>query len=271
MFIFSGNGNTTGPRVITNAEYFTKLIQEVNRTIQTRREGIFELDLRLRPYGTAGSMAISLESFENYFGPGGDAWPYERQALVKLRPIAADLNFGQKIVRLRDKLLFTGELFDVAAMRAMRERQLRHLVRAGTFDAKFSPGALVDAEYLVQGLQITYGHLDASLRQPNTRATMQTLAAMKIIPAADYPRLFEGYIFLRNLINALRIVRGNAKDLTVPESDSEAFNFLARRLNYGDDLIRLQNDLFRHTDFIYKLNRRLLDRLVQAAEAQDDS
>jgi glutamate-ammonia-ligase adenylyltransferase len=94
---------------------------------------------------------------------------------------------------------------------------------------------------------------------------------MKIIPAADYPRLFEGYIFLRNLINALRIVRGNAKDLTVPESDSEAFNFLARRLNYGDDLIRLQNDLFRHTDFIYKLNRRLLDRLVQAAEAQDDS
>jgi glutamate-ammonia-ligase adenylyltransferase len=261
MYIFEGNGHTTGPRVVTNAEYFTKLVQEVNQTIQTKREGVFELDLRLRPYGSAGSMSVSRDSFESYFGPDGDAWPYERQALVKLRPVAGDLNFGQQVVRLRDKLIYTGKPFDVAAMRAMRERQLRHLVKAGTMHAKFSPGALVDAEYLVQGLQITYGHLDSSLRQPNTRATMQALAAIKIIPPEDYPRLLEALNFLRNLINALRIVRGNAKDLTVPSRDEESFSFLARRLNYGDDLIRLQNDLNRHADTILKLNRRLLDRI----------
>lgn len=258
MFIFAGKGKTTGPRQITTAEFYNKLVHQVNQTIQARQEGIFELDLRLRPYGKAGSMAVSLESFQRYFGPHGDAWPYERQALVKLRPIVGNLKFGQQIVKERDKLIYTGEPFDVAAMRAMRERQIRHLVTAGTINAKFSPGALVDAEYLVQALQISYGHQDASLRQPNTGDVMKALAVANIIPEEDYPRLRQAHIFLRSLINALRMVRGNAKDLTVPPQDSEEFYFLARRLNDAGDSARLQNELTGHTTFVYELNQRLL-------------
>ena len=83
----------------------------------------YEIDLRLRPYGRAGSMAVPLDSFRRYFALTGDSWPYERQALIKLRPIAGDVELGQKLVKLRDELIYTGEPFDVAAMRAMRERQ----------------------------------------------------------------------------------------------------------------------------------------------------
>jgi len=140
----------------------------------------------------------------------------------------------------------------------MRERQLRHLVTAGTINAKFSPGGLVDVEYLVQGLQIAYGHRDASLRQPSTGLVMHALALTHIIPTEDYPRLREAYMFLRDLINALRMVRGNAKDLTVPAPTDEEFAFLARRLNYHDDLIRLQEDLTRHTTFVQDLSLKLL-------------
>ncbi len=53
-------------------------------------------------------------------------------------------------------------------MHAMRERQLRHLVMGGTLILKYSPGALVDIEYLVQGMQITYGQEYPALRTPNT-------------------------------------------------------------------------------------------------------
>lgn len=258
MFIFDGGGRTSGPRVITTAEYYSKLVQEVSQIIQSKREGIFEVDLQLRPYGKAGSMAVSLESFVRYFGLRGDAWPYERQALVKLRPIAGDLKFGMKIVKLRDEIIFTGEPFDVSAMRAMRERQLRHLVTAGTINAKFSPGGLVDVEYLVQGLQITHGHQNPSLRHPNTARAMQALAAAGHIAAEDYPRLRTAHIFLRRLINALRMVRGNAKDLTVPAPADEEFAFLARRLDYGGDISALQQDLTGHTTFVHELNQRLL-------------
>lgn len=258
MFIYAGNGRTTGSRVITTAEYYEKLVQDVTHTIRAKREGIFEIDLQLRPYGKAGSLAVSLESFKRYFGPAGDAWPYERQALIKLRPIAGDKKFGQQVVKLRDQLIYSGEPFDVAAMRAMRERQVRHLVTAGTVNAKFSPGGLVDVEYLVQGLQISHGQRQARLRLTNTREAMAALAAAGLIAPEPYQLLHEAHMFLRDLINALRMVRGNAKDLTVPSPDTEEFAFLARRLNYGSNLAQLRDDLTRHTATVQELNARLL-------------
>ncbi len=258
MFTYAGNGQTTGPRVITTAEFYNKLVQEVNQTIRARQEGVFEVDLRLRPYGKAGSMAVSLDSFRRYFASTGDAWPYERQALVKLRPIAGDADFGGQVVKLRDELIYTGEPFDMAAMRAMRERQVRHLVTAGTINAKFSPGGLVDVEYLVQGLQINHGHSHPNLRLTNTREAMKALNEVGIIPADEYNQLREAHIFLRRLINALRMVRGNAKDLTVPPADGEEFAFLARRLGYGHNLAQLSDELIRHTTCVQELGGRLL-------------
>ncbi len=258
MFIYSGNGETTGPKVITTAEFYEKLVQNFTAAIRTRRAGIFEIDLRLRPYGSAGSMAVSLESFRRYFAPDGPAWPYERQALVKLRPIAGNRELGQHIVELRDQFVYTGEPFNVQAMRAMRERQLRHLVVGGTFNAKFSPGGLLDVEYLVQGLQITHGHRDPSLRATNTREAMAALARAGILSPDDYTRLRKAHTFLRWLIDGLRMVRGNAQDLTVPPPESEEFAFLARRLRYGNDVARLREDLERHTANVRELSTRLL-------------
>jgi glutamate-ammonia-ligase adenylyltransferase len=233
MFVYEDNGKTDGPTSITNTEYFLKLVESFRKTIQARQEGIFQIDLRLRPYGRAGSLAVALDAFEQYFGADGAAWPYERQALVKLRAIAGDENFGQRVVMLRDALIYSGEPFDVTAMRAMREKQNRQLVQAGTFNAKLSPGGLVDSEYLVQGLQITHGHDDTSLRETNTLAALAALEHAKILSAEYRQRLRYAYAFQRKLIDALRMVRGHAKDLTVPSADSEEFEFLARRLGYG--------------------------------------
>ena len=201
---------------------------------------------------------VSLDAFRHYFGPGGDAWPYERQALVKLRPIAGDTEFGREVVALRDELIYSGEPFDVAAMRAMRERQVRQLITGGTLNAKFSPGGLVDVEYLVQGLQLRHGHHNPGLRLTNTREAMTALAAAGILAPDDFERLREAHVFLRRLINALRMVRGNAKDLTVPQEESDEFAYLARRLNYDDHPAHLHDDLARHTAFVQELSGRLL-------------
>ncbi len=256
MFVFAEDGRTDGPESIRNGEYFTRLIEQFTRTIEARQEGIFQVDLRLRPYGRAGSLAVAVEAFESYFGPNGAAWPYERQALVKLRPIAGDADFGKELVALRDRIIYTGDPFDTVAMRAMREKQVRQLVKPGTFNAKLSPGGLVDTEYLVQGLQITHGGSNASLRETNTLAAMAALDAAGLLNG-EYERLRAAYEFQRNLIDALRMVRGNARDLTVPPADSEEFEFLARRLDYGEDTGRLGEDLARHTRTVLELSRLL--------------
>ena len=176
MFVYAGEGRTTGPQVVSTTEFYVKLVEGVTHVIKAHREGIFEIDLRLRPCTVArGSLAVSLEAFRGYFGPQGAAWPYERQALVKLRCIAGDEEFGRQVVSLRDEFIYTGEPFDVAAMRGMRERQLRQLVDAGTFNAKLSPGGLVDTEYLVQGLQITHGRRLPDVRLTNTVQAIEAL------------------------------------------------------------------------------------------------
>jgi glutamate-ammonia-ligase adenylyltransferase len=261
MFVYGGNGKTTGPQAITSAEFYERVVQAFVRSIQAKREGVFEVDLRLRPYGKAGSMAVSLEAFRRYFGPDGPAWAYERQALVKLRSIAGNPGLGQHVAALRDQYVYTGEAFDVTAMRAMRERQVRHLVTGGTFNAKYSPGGLVDVEYLVQGLQITYGHTNPGLRLTNIRQAMAALAEAGVLSPEDHTQLRRAHTFLRWLIDGLRMVRGNAKDLTVPPADSEAFGFLARRLRYGSDVARLQQELEGYTAAVRELSARLLDRL----------
>jgi [glutamine synthetase] adenylyltransferase / [glutamine synthetase]-adenylyl-L-tyrosine phosphorylase len=257
MFVYAGEGATSGPESIAASVYFTKLVDAFLHSLKTRREGVFEIDLRLRPYGRAGSLAVSLGSFREYFGPEGDAWPFERQALVKLRPLCGDPAFGGDVIALRDRLIYTAAPFDVAAMRGMRERQLRQLVTPGQLNAKLSPGGLVDLEYLVQGLQISHGHNRPALRSPNTLEALAALQTAGFISQDDASAIHEAYLFLRTLISGLRMVRGNARELTVPLPDSEEFAFLCRRLGH-DDPGRIYAQLQQHTTAIRVLSQRLL-------------
>ena len=145
-------------------------------------------------------------------------------------------------------------------MRAMRDKQQQQLVKPGTFNAKLSPGGLVDCEYLVQGLQITYGYHFPIVRDTNTREVMKALEAIGMLSAEDRLKLRDAYRFLRRLIDALRMVRGDARDLAVPPSGTEEFDFLGRRLGYPRRSTDLQHDLDRHTAQVRELSK-LLDHL----------
>jgi [glutamine synthetase] adenylyltransferase / [glutamine synthetase]-adenylyl-L-tyrosine phosphorylase len=140
----------------------------------------------------------------------------------------------------------------------MRERQVRQLGRAGTFHAKLSPGGLVDLEYLVQALQLTHGHRSLALRTTNTLQAAEALHAAGVLTAGDLAQFTAAYGFFRRLIDALRMVRGDARDLTVPSSRSDEFEFLARRLGHGGQPSRLKAELEHHSQQVVDLVRRSL-------------
>ena len=263
MFVYAGTGRSNGSAAVSTAEYFEELVRSVVDAMPSLQEGIFQIDLQLRPYGKAGNMAVSLDAFRSYYAPDGAAWAYERQALIKLRPIAGNVELGTELRRLRDVYAYESGSFDVIAMRAMRERQVRHLVTGGTFNAKFSPGGLVDIEYLIQGLQINYGSQNPALRLTNLRDAMSALHEAGILSNDDYTRLRKAHTFLRWLIDSLRVVRGNTKDVTMPPFDSEEFIFLTRRLRYEMDLVHLRDDLARYIADVQEINNRLLGREIQ--------
>ena len=221
--------------------------------------------MRLRPYGRSGPLAVSLEAFRRYFDPNGAAWPYERQSLIKLRPITGDAGLGEKLIGLRDKFLYEGPPFDFASMRAMRERQVRQLVASGEFNAKLSSGGLVDIEYLAQALQITHGSRYASLRVTNTRQALDEMHHLGVLSDTDHQALRDAYGFFRRLVDGLRMVRGDARDLTVPVVTSDDFQFLTRRLGYGSATHRLRHEISVYTESVNDLMRRQTSQTLPTA------
>ncbi len=257
MFVYDGEWRPKRGSASAVGDFYSDVVKRFVKAIQARRKGIFEVDLRLRPYGNAGPLAVSTSAFETYFSADGPAWPFERQALVKLRPIAGDRQLGEKLSILRDSIVYDSASFDVASMRAMRERQIQQHVKAGTWNAKLSEGGLVDCEYLVQGLQVTYGKVSPAVRTPNTLKAIRQLAACGHLSDEEARGLSGSYEFLRRLIDALRMVRGDARDLTVPAVDTEEFEYLARRLSYGANSRDLQRDIDDVASRVRELQRLL--------------
>ena len=232
LFIYSDQGKTNGKKSIDNSEFFERLVRGVKRIIKAKREGIFHLDLRLRPYGKAGPLACSLENFCRYYAVGGGAHSYERLALVWLRAIGGDPELGARVERLRDEMIyFSGEL-NLDKLQHLREKQFREKTRAGRANAKFSPGGLVDIEYSIQILQVIYGKEVPALRTPLIHQALDALNLAGVLSKQETMQLSDAYHFFRSLINSMRMLRGSAKDLFLPPRESDELVHLARRMRY---------------------------------------
>ncbi|MDY7033310.1 MAG: glutamate-ammonia-ligase adenylyltransferase [Thermodesulfobacteriota bacterium] len=232
LFVYSDNGKTDGKDPIENSEFFNYLVRETLKAIHAKREGIFHIDLRLRPYGNAGPLACSLESFCRYYGPGGQSHSYERLALVRLRAIGGEKALQSRVERLRDEMIYASKNIDLKELRDLREKQFQEKTQGGKLNAKFSPGGLVDLEYDVQILQIMYGKDIPALRTPQIHKALLALKEAGVLPEEECKRLSAAYNFLRCLINGMRMLRGSAMDLFLPPVDSDEFVHLARRIGY---------------------------------------
>jgi glutamate-ammonia-ligase adenylyltransferase len=252
VYGFPGRTERTGQDA---GVFFEEVVREVTGFIAAREEGIFHVDLRLRPHGAKGPLATPLATLRDYYRPAGGAAPFERQALVKLRAVAGDAALGAEVEEVRDSFVWSGEPWNRADALHLRERQCRELVPAGRFNVKYSPGALVEVEYAVQYLQLEHGRGDPSLRSPSTLAALDRLCDAGRLAGAERDELRVAYLFWRRVADALRMVRGNAKDLLLPESGSEEVRFLARRLGYaGPDWAAaasaLLSDVARHREAV---------------------
>jgi len=218
----------------SSTPFFETLARQTIESIDSRAKGIFHVDLRLRPYGDAGVWSISFAEFQRYYSPDGDAAPFERQALIKLRLIAGDPTFGRQVETHRDAFTYSGAPWDNDDAQHLRQRQINELVKSNETNVKYGAGGIVDVEYAVQYLQLLHGRDRPELRLANTLEALEALRHSGIIDNSDYLLLNSAYLFLRALIDALRIVRGDASDLVLPLESSDEFKSLARRLGYNE-------------------------------------
>jgi len=212
--------------------FFESLARLVVDFIEARKSGIFHIDLRLRPHGDAGAWSIPFEEFTRYYSAAGQAAPFERQALTKLRWAAGNEELGRRVEAHRDSFTYSGAPWDWRNALHLRQRQIRELVRPGLVNVKYGPGGIIDIEYTVQYLQLLNGAQHPELRVPNTLDALDSLHRLQIVGQTEYDVLRSSYLFLRGVIDALRIVRGDSSDLVLPDPHSEEFKSLARTLGY---------------------------------------
>lgn len=253
LFVYGGSGRTAGRQPLDHSEYYERLVHMLLQWIESKQEGIFRLDVRLRPHGGKGLLVNTLDELRRYYSPSGLAAPFERQALTKLRFVCGDRALGARVEAHRDAFVYSGQPWDLAAALALRRQQLKALVEPGRINVKYSPGGIVDIEYTAQYLQVLHGHAVADLRTPNTLEALAAAERHRILPAGEARTLRNAYLFLRSVIDALRIVRGHAKDLVLPDTDSDEFIFLARRMGYTEDdwqggANKLAADIARHME-----------------------
>ena len=266
LFVYGGSGTTNGNERIENSEYFERLAQELLGWIEARQEGIFRIDVRLRPHGGKGALANAFEEVCRYYSPTGLAAPFERQALIKLRHITGNSTLGHRLETHRDSFVYGDAPWDIPTALELRRQQLKQLVEPGKINVKYSAGGLIDIEYAAQYLQVMHGHNHPTLRTPNTLQALTALVNEGLVARADGAGLRKAYVFIRMLVDGLRMVRGNTKDLVLPPLDSEEFVSLARRVGYTRDDWRagardLQSDIEQHMTLTKQFFERTFGKL----------
>jgi glutamate-ammonia-ligase adenylyltransferase len=161
IYLFSGGheGQSDGAKPLRTTDYFNRLAPRISAalSVPTAAGPLYEVDLRLRPSGGAGLLAVSTASFADYQREG--AWTFEHMALTRARPLFGPPEARAELAAIVDDVLRRPH--DPARVTAdavkMRAEVARHKPPSGPFDIKLGDGGLVDLEFLVQTLQLSHG------------------------------------------------------------------------------------------------------------------
>ena len=154
--------------------------------------GLYEVDMRLRPTGNKGPVAVSLESFPRYHDR--DAWTWERLALTRARVVAGPAPLAERVeVDDSGDACGSDARTDVAKdAREMREKLAAQFPGRNRWDLKFAPGGLVDIEFIAQALQLQHAHAHPDVLQTNTIAALAALGARQGARSAAIKRAHRG-------------------------------------------------------------------------------
>ena len=235
MFVYSHEGETS--KGIDNREYFTKMSEFiVNALSKVTEEGyVFRVDIRLRPESSTGSIVRSLDSYEAYYEGWGEIW--ERQALIKARPVAGDAELGRAFIEMIQPFVYqryldakTIELIkkDIRNTKAKIEKRIGP--KAVHSHVKLGVGGIREIEFIVQVLQLINGGRDKELQNRNTLKTIELLHTKGYLDEKESTCLKEAYRFLRTVEHRLQIIAD--RQIHLLPSRKDELNKLAKRMGY---------------------------------------
>jgi glutamate-ammonia-ligase adenylyltransferase len=291
MFLYDDEGATRGKRItsVSHEEFFGRVVSEVVRLLSahTDQGQAYRIDLRLRPEGHRGPLARSLASTLSYYDTLGRTW--ERQALIKIRPVAGDLKLGEQFLKAIEPFVYRKYLSfaEINGIKALKRRIEQKAGQAGVSDTevKTGHGGIRDVEFTIQFLQLLNGGDLPEVRQRNTLKAMQALERVGGLTDQEYNILDNTYRFLRKTEHRLQLLF-DLQTHRLPEGDEELAK-LALRMGYGQSNGRVDRRRMRPEEtgnplsdplstFLHdykektSLNRKILDHLLHQTFQGED-
>ncbi|MCX7920201.1 MAG: bifunctional [glutamate--ammonia ligase]-adenylyl-L-tyrosine phosphorylase/[glutamate--ammonia-ligase] adenylyltransferase [bacterium] len=281
LFVYGEENETSAG--ISHFEYYNALAEAVIEVLTkpTAQGYVYRVDTRLRPEGSAGPLARSLESYETYYQAYAETW--ERIALIKARPVAGDELIGKQFMELIVPFVYrrTLDYSDIEEIQRLKLRLQSEATKlvAVTDEVKSGVGGIREIEFTISLLQLFYGGKEPTLRESNTLRAIAQLTANQHLSETESERLQAAYIFLRNVEHRLQSM-ALLQTHTLP-SDQNELQKLARKLGYknqkektkGQKVIlktaamQFQEEYKQHTDFVHSIFSKLF-RSEQVAEAK---
>ncbi|MHB1036008.1 MAG: [protein-PII] uridylyltransferase family protein [Pirellulales bacterium] len=268
IFLYDQDGATDGPRPQSNAEFFERLARDVVKLLSEATElgAAYRVDLRLRPEGHGASVVSSLAGALHYYDILGRTW--ERQAYIKARPAAGDLDLGREFLDELKPWVYQQYLSraDIAGIKALKRRIEQRAADGGPdgHDVKTGHGGIRDIEFVIQFLQLLNGGDLPRIRTGNTLEAIAQLENVGCLTHQERSILAENYSFLRKIEHRLQIMFDLQTHL-LPRNPAETRK-LALRMGYADTprqtaLAAFEAEYRNKTE----LNRKILDHLLHDA------
>ncbi len=248
IFVYKDEGETTGLKMsrgvtinkITAAEYYSKLVEEYARFLSANTSDGFayRVDLRLRPQGQLGSLALSLRGHEDYYESWGQLW--ERAALLRARVVAGNPALGKEFLQMVRPFVYRKYLDFDAIDEIRRMKSQVEQIKSGTLgrDIKRGYGGIREIEFFIQIFQLIYGGKEVFLRERSTFLILDRLMQKRLIGYEDFRHLTDNYVFLRTLEHRLQQMN-DLQTHTIPVGDKE-FEIVGRRMGFGSGTAFLQ-------------------------------
>lgn len=260
LFLYSSDGTTSGQGsrgAVTNREYFVKLAEYLTKLVgePTGEGAAYRVDLRLRPHGTLGPLALSASDLVRYYQTEARAW--EHQVLIRSRGCAGETElFSEFFAQVEGLVFSTTETVAgaLANVRRSKEQIDRTNIDRRGYNVKLGRGGIREIEFLAQALQLAYGGHDAWLRSPHTLISLARLADRHYLSETEITQLSTAYELLRRTEHVLQMENG-VQTHTVPDEPARR-ELLGRRVTFAAGG-ELERDLAASTENVSRIFARV--------------
>ena len=217
MFAYAHEGETRGGRrSLAHRDFFTRLGQKLIKALDENTvDGfVFRVDMRLRPYGSSGALALNFRAMESYYEEQGREW--ERYAMIKARAIGSDNGDGDELLRRLRPFVYR-RYVDFGVIESLRELKKlinQEVLRKGNEDnVKTGAGGIREVEFIAQVFQLIRGGQDVALQQRNLMQVMGIIRDLELLPAAVIQSLCDDYVLLRNVEHRIQALQDRQTQL----------------------------------------------------------